>query len=145
MLPPSNADLESIHKYMGNTGYIRKVMNQTKGSLTITQTNVSVNKPTNLIHIIIRKVHDKIFQYLWIQEVHTIIPPHRHGSNLRHVIPKTQISRLHNLPMYMHICIWANRWNHMAPKPMPTVGSAGNSIYSQTCHKGHLYIANHCL
>jgi hypothetical protein len=39
-----------------NTGYFRKVMNKTKGSLTITQTNVSVNKPTSLIHIIIRKV-----------------------------------------------------------------------------------------
>jgi uncharacterized membrane protein len=49
---------------VGNTGYIRKVMNKTKGSLTTTQTNVSVNKPTRLIHIIIRKVHDKIFPIL---------------------------------------------------------------------------------
>ena len=60
---------------------------------------------------------------------YTIISPHRHGSNLRHVIPKTQSSRLHNLPRYMYIYIWANRWSHMAPKPMSTVGSAGNSIY----------------
>jgi hypothetical protein len=42
---------------------------------------------------------------------------------------KTQSSRLHNLPRYMYIYIWANRWSHMAPKPMSTVGSAGNSIY----------------
>ena len=39
-------------------------MNKTKGSLTITQTNVSVNKPTSLIHIIIWKVHDKHFPIL---------------------------------------------------------------------------------
>jgi uncharacterized membrane protein len=39
-------------------------MNKTKGSLTITQTNVSVNKPISLIHIIIRKVHDKNFAIL---------------------------------------------------------------------------------
>ena len=62
--PLSNAHLESIYKYMGNTGYIRKGMNKTKGSLTITQTNVAVNKPTSLIHIIIRKVHDKNFPIL---------------------------------------------------------------------------------
>jgi hypothetical protein len=39
-------------------------MNKTKGTLTITQTNVSVNKPISLIHIIIPKVHDKIFPIL---------------------------------------------------------------------------------
>ena len=65
--------------------------------------------------------------------MHTIVQPHRHGSNLRHAIPKTQSSRLHNLPrykkIYMYIYIWANRWSDMAPKPMSTVGSAGNSIY----------------
>jgi hypothetical protein len=54
----------STNTWVGNTGYIRKVMNKTKGSLTTTQTNVSVNKPTSLIHIIIRKVHDKIFPIL---------------------------------------------------------------------------------
>ena len=54
----------STNTWVGNTGYIRKVMNKTKGSLTITQTNVSVNKPISLIHIIIRKVHDKIFPIL---------------------------------------------------------------------------------
>jgi hypothetical protein len=42
---------------------------------------------------------------------------------------KNSSSRLHNLPRYMHIYIWENRWSHMAPKPMSTVGSAGNSIY----------------
>ena len=54
----------STNTWVGNTGYIRKVMNKTKESLTITQTNVSVNKPINLIHIIIRKVHDKMFPIL---------------------------------------------------------------------------------
>jgi hypothetical protein len=54
----------STNTWVGNTGYIRKVMNKTKGTLTITQTNVSVNKPISLIHIIIRKVHDKIFPIL---------------------------------------------------------------------------------
>ena len=53
---------------MGNTGYIKKVMNKTKGSLTITQTNVSVNKPTSIIHIIIWKVHNKMFPILMSTE-----------------------------------------------------------------------------
>ena len=74
----------------------------------------------------------KFVQYLCIQGVHTIIPPYRHGSNLRHVIPKTQSSRLHNLPRYMYIYIFGQTGGvmyYMAPKPMSTVGSTGNSIY----------------
>jgi hypothetical protein len=35
---------------------------------------------------------------------------------------KNSSSRLHNLPRYMYIYIWENRWSHMAPKPMSTVG-----------------------
>ena len=70
----------------------------------------------------------KYLQYLWIQEVHTIIPPHRHGSNLRHVIPKLRVP---DYITYLGTCIYifGQTGGVMAPKPMSTVGSAGNSIY----------------
>ena len=45
----------------------------------------------------------KFVQYLCIQEVHTIIPPYRHGSNLRHVIPKTQVP---DYITYLGTCIY---------------------------------------
>ena len=70
----------STNTWVGNTVYIRKVMNKIKGSLTITQTNVSVNKPISLIHIIIQKVHDKMFPILMNTGGAHHFLPHRHGS-----------------------------------------------------------------